>query len=172
MKRILLLVLAPLAVIVGGSLLLPNSVFYRDRRPTAAGRFVNAFWARIYGLGFFPQWLARLEVAGRKTGAPHSIPVAIARYEGDRYLVSMLGERSEWVRNVRAAGGRAILRHGIREPVDLVEVPVERRAPIIKAYVKIAPGARPHIPVDKDAPVVDFEPIAATYPVFRIETAS
>jgi hypothetical protein len=172
MKRLLLLALLPLAVIVGASLLLPNRVFYRDRRPTAAGRFVNAFWARIYGLGLFPRWLARLEVPGRHTGVARSIPVAVAWYDGDRYLVSMLGERSEWVRNVRAASGRATLRHGIREPVELVEVPVERRAPIIKQYLHIAPGGRPHIPVDKDAPVADFEPVAAQYPVFRIEPST
>ena len=172
MKRMVLLLLAPLAVVVGASFLLPNRVFYRDRRPTTAGRLVNAFWARVYGLGLFPQWLARLEVAGRRSGVVRSIPVAVAHYEGERYLVSMLGERSEWVRNVRAAGGRATLRHGIREPVQLVDVPVELRAPIIKEYLRIAPGGRPHIPVDKDAPVADFEPIAGTYPVFSIEPAA
>jgi hypothetical protein len=29
-------------------------------------------------------------------------------------------------------------------------------------------GARPHIPVDRSAPVYVFEQIAADYPVFRI----
>jgi hypothetical protein len=31
-----------------------------------------------------------------------------------------------------------------------------------------APGARPHIPVDKDAPLEEFEAIAARIPVFRV----
>ena len=132
---------------------------------------MNAFWARIYGLGLFPPLLASLEVAGRHSGVARSVPVVVARYEGERYLVSMLGERSEWVRNVRAAGGRATLRHGRSEDVQLVEVPVERRAPIIKEYVRVAPGARPHVPVSQDAPVSDFEPIAPLYPVFHIEPA-
>lgn len=81
----------------------------------------------------------------------------------------MLGENASWVKNIRAADGLARLRHGRSENVRLVEVPVERRAPILKAYLKIAPGARPHIPVDKDAPLEQFEAIAAQFPVFRVE---
>jgi hypothetical protein len=34
------------------------------------------------------------------------------------------------------------------------------------------PGARPHIPVDPNAPLAEFEAIAARHPAFRIETAS
>lgn len=51
------------------------------------------------GLG--PRGLAQLEVAGRKTGNPVSFPVVVADYQGERYLVSMLGEDTNWVRNVR-----------------------------------------------------------------------
>ncbi len=89
---------------------------------------------------------------------------------GDRYLVSMLGEKANWVQNVQAAGGKAMLRHGISEPVLLEEVEVGQRAPILKAYLQIAPGARPHIPVSKDAPIAEFEKIASQYPVFRLNT--
>jgi hypothetical protein len=89
---------------------------------------------------------------------------------GERYLVSMLGEEANWVKNVRAAGGRAVLRHGITERVRLEEVDVSQRAPILKAYVQIAPGARPHMPVTKDAPISEFENLAAQYPVFSVET--
>jgi hypothetical protein len=88
--------------------------------------------------------------------------------DGDRFLVSMLGENVAWVRNVRAAGGNAVLRHGKREQVRLQEVAAERRAPILKAYLRRAPGARPHVPVDKDAPLSEFEKIAESMPVFRV----
>jgi len=80
----------------------------------------------------------------------------------------MLGEDVQWVRNVRAAGGRAVLRNGDLESVRLEEVPVEKRAPILKAYLQRAPGARPHVPVKKDAPLAEFENIAAAFPVFRV----
>jgi len=84
--------------------------------------------------------------------------------------VSMLGEETNWVRNVKAAGGKARLRHGISEQVLLEEVDVRQRAPILKAYLQLAPGARPHIPTSKDAPISEFEKIASKYPVFRLET--
>jgi len=90
--------------------------------------------------------------------------------EGERYLVSMLGRDVAWVRNLDAAGGRALLRHGRVEEVRLEPVPVERRAPIVKAYLKRAPGARPHIAVDKDAPLAEFEAIAAEIPVFCVRS--
>ena len=70
--------------------------------------------------------------------------------------------------NVRAAGGKAVLRQGGREEVRLEELPVAQRAPILKAYLQAAPGARPHVPVDKDAPLAEFEKIAAEFPVFRV----
>ena len=84
----------------------------------------------------------------------------------------MLGESGQWVRNVRAAGGRAVLRSGGREEVQLEEVPTGQRAPILKAYLQRAPGARPHVPVDKDAPLAEFEKIAAAFPVFRVASPS
>ena len=40
---------------------------------------------------------------------------------GEQYLVAMLGQNTNWVRNVRAAEGRVVLRHGKREAVLLEE---------------------------------------------------
>ena len=97
-----------------------------------------------------------------------SLPIVVADVRGERYLVSMLGEGVNWVRNVRAAGGDATLRHGRREEVRLEEVAPERRAPVLKAYLGRAPNARVHIPVDKDAPLTDFERVVGRFPVFRI----
>jgi hypothetical protein len=55
----------------------------------------------------------------------------------------MLGEDANWVRNVRAAGGRAALRHGHREAVRLEEVPADLRPAILRRYLAAAPGTRP-----------------------------
>ena len=84
----------------------------------------------------------------------------------------MLGERSNWVANLKAAQGRAVLRYGRREPVRLEAVEPSRRAPILKQYLRDAPGARPHVPLDRNAALAEFEKIAAGYPVFRIITAT
>ena len=141
---------------------------YRGQRPNWVARLQNNFWAVVHSLGVAPGVLATLEVVGRKSGRMISLPVAIATVDDQRYLVSMLGNEAQWVRNVRAAEGKAFIRSGKRTEVLLEEVPVEQRAPILKAYLKLAPGARPHIPVDKDAPLSEFEAVAAAYPAFRI----
>jgi len=38
----------------------------------------------------------------------------------------------------------------------------------LKAYLQRAPGARPHVPVSKDAPLAEFEQVAMAFPVFRV----
>ncbi len=141
---------------------------YRGQRPNWIARMINDTWAAIFSSGVMPNYMVTLEVTGRKSGRTVSLPVAVAVVDGERYLVSMLGENVHWVQNVRAAGGRAVLRHGGREEVHLEEVPAEQRAPILKAYLQRAPGARPHIPVNKDAPIAEFEKVAAAFPVFRV----
>jgi hypothetical protein len=88
--------------------------------------------------------------------------------DGERYLVSMLGSEVDWVRNAKAAGGNVALRHGRREQVHLEEVAVDRRAPVLKAYLMRAPGARGHLPIDKDAPLSEFQQVSSQFPVFRV----
>jgi hypothetical protein len=97
-----------------------------------------------------------------------SLPLVMAVADGQRYFVSMLGDKVQWVENVRAAGGRAVLRSGGREEIQLEEIPADQRAPILRAYLQRAPGARPHVPVNKDAPLAEFQRIAAAFPVFRL----
>jgi hypothetical protein len=142
---------------------------YRGRRPSRFARLQNRLSAVAFSAGLMPSRAGALEVRGRHSGRIISLPVVIADHEGQRYLVSMLGPDANWVRNLEADGGRAELRHGRRESVWLEEVDPALRAPILRRYLALAPGARPHIPVDRRAPLHDFEAIAADYPVFRIE---
>jgi len=146
--------------------------FYRGRRPNRVAAVLNRFWAILSSAGLWPSRMATLEVPGRRSGRPVSFPMVLAEYQGDRYLVAMLGERANWVGNVRAAHGRAVLRHGRSESVRLEEVAPRDRAPIIRRYLQVAPGARPHIPVDRRSPLADFERIADRYPVFRVRAES
>ena len=141
---------------------------YKGGRPNRLASILNRGWAIIHGLGIAPDYLVTLEVTGRRSGRTISLPLVMVRLNGERYLVSMLGTETSWVRNVQAAEGQAVLHHGRRESVCLVEVPVEKRAPILKAYLQRAPGARGHIAIDKDAPLAEFERVAAQYPVFRV----
>lgn len=143
--------------------------YYRDWRPTRWGRFSNGVWAWLTARGLLPPVLVTLEVADRADGKPRSTVLAVVGHRGSRYLVSMLGGTSEWVRNVRAAAGKALLRRGRADPVTLAEIPAKDRAPILKAWCRIAPSGRRHLPVPHDAPVSAFEAIAPDYPVFRID---
>jgi hypothetical protein len=54
-----------------------------------------------------PEYLVALEVPGRRSGRIVSLPLVVAAVDDERYLVSMLGEGVNWVRNVRAAGARS-----------------------------------------------------------------
>jgi deazaflavin-dependent oxidoreductase (nitroreductase family) len=141
---------------------------YRGQRPNWIARILNRVSAAVGSSGVTPNYLVTLEVIGRKSGRMISLPVVMVVADGQRYLVSMLGDDANWVQNVRAAGGRAVLRSGGREEVQLEEIAVGQRARILKAYLQRAPGARPHVPVNKDAPLADFERIAAAFPVFRL----
>jgi len=144
---------------------------YRGSRPHALARALNRGWATVAALGIAPNYLVTLEVMGRRSGRTHSFPLVLAVVDGQRYLVSMLGTDVAWVKNLRAADGHALLRHGRSERVRLEEIAVEKRGPVLKAYLKRAPGARPHVAVDKDAPLEQFDAIAAQIPVFRVLAA-
>lgn len=145
---------------------------YRGGHPNRFARLQNRMSALVFATGIWPTRLGTLEVRGRRSGRTISFPVVIADHEGERYLVAMLGDEATWVRNVRADSGRAVLRHGRREPVVLEEVPVDKRPPILRRYLQVAPGARPHVPVDRGAPLEDFAAVAPRVPVFRIATRS
>ena len=142
--------------------------FYRGGRPNLVARFLNRIGSAVYALGLAPDYLVTLEVPGRRSGRIVSLPLVMVVVEGERYLVSMLGEESNWVRNVKAAGSNVTLRHGRREEVRLQEVAPDRRAPVLKAYLKRAPGARAHLPIDKNAPLAEFERVSPRFPVFRV----
>src|SRR4051794_22922186 len=88
---------------------------YRGGHPNRLARAMNRVAAIQFATGVAPSNWVTLEVAGRRTGHTISFPLVVADYQGERYLVSMLGANTNWVRNVRAADGRVLLRHGLRE---------------------------------------------------------
>lgn len=127
------------------------------------------------GLG--PGYAVVLEVPGRRTGRIRRTSLVQVDHAAGHYLVSLAGE-SEWVRNVRAAGGRAVLGRRHRRAVTLVEVPAAERAPVIQAYLRRpGPGgrtvdrsaeARLFFGVGPGASTVEIERVTGYYPVFRI----
>jgi deazaflavin-dependent oxidoreductase (nitroreductase family) len=142
--------------------------FYRGGRPNRVARVLDRGSAMVCALGVAPDYMVTLEVAGRRTGRIVRLPLVMVVVDGERYLVSMLGEDVNWVRNVKAADGRVTLRHGRSEDVRLEEVAPEHRAPVLKDYLRRAPRAGAHMPGGKDAPLADFERVSPRFPVFRV----
>jgi hypothetical protein len=137
--------------------------------PNRVARILDRLTAAISARGGGPEYLVTLEVPGRRSGRIVSLPLIVADVDVERYLVSMLGQGANWVRNVEAAGGEVALRHGRREEVHLEEVVApDLRAPVQKAYLQRASNAGAHVPIDKDAPLAEFERVAPRFPVFRI----
>ena len=143
--------------------------FYRGWRPTRLGRLWSRVCAWVSGLGLVPRMLLTLQTSDRTSGRVNATILVVAIYQGQRYLVSMLGEGSEWVQNVRAAGGKASIKRGGSQPVQLTEIPPQERASILKAWAQVATSGRHHLPVSHEAPISAFETIAGDYPVFRID---
>ncbi|WP_370062469.1 nitroreductase/quinone reductase family protein [Mycobacterium sp. MAA66] len=144
---------------------------FRGGRPHGSARMVNRLLGIAFAAGIGPRHAATIEVRGRKTGRAIAFPVVVVPYGGERYLVAMLGDRTNWVRNLRA-DNHAVLLQRAREDVSLVEDFSDDRAAILRRYLELAPGARPFFSIDRRAPVGDFEPIVDQYPVFRFVTAS
>jgi deazaflavin-dependent oxidoreductase (nitroreductase family) len=140
---------------------------YRGGRPGWSARITNRLGAIGFAVGIGPSQAATLEVRGHKSGRLISFPVVVVDYQGERYLVAMLGQRTNWVRNLRA-DSRAVLRHGRHEDVTVVEDLSDERAAILRRYLELAAGARPFFSIDRRAPLSDFERIVDDYPVFRI----
>jgi hypothetical protein len=146
-----------------------NRVFYRNRRPTWVGHWVSQFfcwWARI---GLPPRSWFSLGVRDRVSRRMRTDAVVVPTVAGQRYIVSMFGTISDWVHNIEASRGDAVISHGRSQRVHLVLVPPGDRAPILREYVRIASSGRKHFPLPVGAPLADFAAIATKYPVYRIE---
>jgi len=117
---------------------------------------------------------ATLEVRGRKTGRPIRVSLSRTDYGGQRYFVSLAGE-VDWVKNVRAAGGQAVLISRRRVPIHLEEIPQADRAPVLLAYVQKrafthsgAQASRHFFGLGPRPTLEEMERIAERYLVFRI----
>jgi deazaflavin-dependent oxidoreductase (nitroreductase family) len=132
----------------------------------------NRFVAAATRLGI-SVWGSRiLEVRGRKSGEPRRTPVNVLTLGGSRFLVAPRGH-TQWVRNIRAAGGEGVLVLGRRrERIHVAEVPDAEKEEILRAYLRrwkwevgqFFGGVGP------DSPPEEVARIAPDHPVFRIET--
>lgn len=146
-----------------------RAMYAGGRANRSARRFARV-WGYVFASGVGPRRWVRLEVPGRRTGRTQRIPIGLADVHGRWYAVSMLGE-CNWVRNLRANANGAVLRHGAAKTCVLVEVPGANRPAILRRYLEVAPGGRPHIPATAASSTTDLVAIADAFPVFAIQRA-
>ena len=118
-------------------------------------------------------WGSRvLRVRGRTSGEWRSAPVNLLTYEGGKYLVAPRG-LTQWVRNLRVAGGGELLLGSKTEPFKAVEISDAEKIPILRAYLKRwkAEVGVFFSGVSADSPEESLRRIAPEHPVFRIEAA-
>jgi hypothetical protein len=113
----------------------PASAHYK--RPDWFTRHVfNPMVAGLTRIGLSVMGSRVLEHRGRTSGELHRTPVNLLTYEGQQYLVAPRGE-TQWVRNVRHAGGHLVLILGRRRQLcTATEIPVDDSLPILRTYLK------------------------------------
>ncbi|MFI7115354.1 nitroreductase/quinone reductase family protein [Amycolatopsis sp. NPDC049868] len=149
----------------------------RYRRAPRLYQWLQPLGLWLTGHGLSPAYAVVLEVPGRRSSVIHRTTLVRVALDGEHYLVSLAGE-SQWVRNVRAAGGRAVLGRRVRRAVKLEEIPVAERPPVIRAYLDRTrrPGrswgrkdeARHYFGVSAEPSPAELTAVAVRYPVFRI----
>jgi deazaflavin-dependent oxidoreductase (nitroreductase family) len=155
-------------------------------RPYRVGLFVranNAVMRSLIRAGARIGTFAVLTVPGRRTGRPVHVPLVVFSDGGNRYLVASYGIVN-WVRNLRAADGRAELRRGrTTEKITTAELPPEQTGPILRISLQSGPPGiprpivrifrrffvLPYLDVDLNSSVDDFVRSAVNHPVFRVQ---
>ena len=141
------------------------------KKPNTLAKKMSSFLGWLAARGIGPKRMVRLEHKGRVSGGLRSTAVNWTEHDGQRYLVAPRGE-TQWVRNIRADGGRAVLRRGGNsETVRLEEIPVEGRAAIIKQYVGENKIVKGQFGLEPDDPIEKYIGIAANHPAFLIHAS-
>ena len=127
--------------------------------PAALGRVnrhvTNRVTRLLVGHGDF----AELEHVGRRSGRTYRIPINAFR-DGDVVTIALTyGPRTDWLRNVRAAGGARMLLRG-----ELLTLGAPREVPTATGMARMPAPARvvlPRIGADRfvELPVLDAAPV-------------
>jgi deazaflavin-dependent oxidoreductase (nitroreductase family) len=154
----------------------PHST-HRYVMPTSAlGKTLNGFFnglvARLARAGLSLKGSRVLYVRGRASGEWRTTPVNPLRYEGASYLVAPRGQ-TQWVRNMRAAGGGELHIGRKVEKFTATELADVDKPQLLRAYLKnwkfevgvFFDGVGPNASDEQ------LLAIAPGYPVFRITPA-
>jgi len=132
----------------------------------------NRGFRRLARMGVSVRGSCELRVKGRTSGEWRSVPVNVLKLDGTEYLVAPRGN-TQWVRNLRAAGGGEIRIGRSVRPFTASELPDSDKPELLREYLrrwKSEVGVF-FDGVDADAPAEKLAEIAPGYPVFVIQSA-
>ena len=118
-------------------------------------------------IGNYPMYL--LTVRGRKSGLPRTVPVAILRRNGKRYVGSPYGI-VDWVRNLRAAGEATLTRGRRSETVNATELPKGEAALVLREDVKEGNPFARYFGVTAYSSLEEFEQAVVSHPLFVLQS--
>ena len=131
-------------------------------------RVLNTLFTRMVLMGLIPG-AHLIRVPGRKSGVMHTTPIFVLKYEGHRWLVSGF-ERSDWAKNLSAAGWCILIHDRREERVTVIEInDPKTRAPILQAFARRSPVGDKGFSIKRNASLEEFAAIAPQHPVYRIE---
>ena len=141
-------------------------------RPPWWLKYVNKAMIAVNKTGLLKDGPVVLTVTGRKSGQPRSTPITPFEVDGQRYVVGGL-PGSDWVRNAQANPDAVLVRGKSREPVRMVELPVEQARPLLRQFPVLVPTG---VSFMRNAGLVtgpnpdEFEALAGRCSVFRFDT--
>ena len=117
-------------------------------------------------VGNYPMYL--FTVRGRKSGLPRTVPIAIIKRNGKRYVGSPYG-LVDWVRNLRASGEAVLTRSRRSETIRATELPPAEAVILLQEEIKAGNPFIRSYGVTRDSSIEEFERAAITHPVFLLE---
>jgi deazaflavin-dependent oxidoreductase (nitroreductase family) len=130
---------------------------------------VNPLLKGLHRLGVGVQGSETLAIRGRKSGEIRTNPVNPFELDGRTYLLSPRGN-TQWVRNLRAAGGEGELRSGRKaRRFHAEEVPDSEKLPLMRLYMdKWSWEVKGFLGIDPKASDEEIERILPDHPAFAL----
>lgn len=122
---------------------------------------------KLNGPGNYPMYL--LTVRGRKSGIMRTVPIVTIERQGKRYLASPFGTVA-WVRNLQAAGEATLTRGRRVEKVKARELSTREAALVLQEDIKGGNPFARYYQVTADSSFEEFEHMAASHPVFVLQS--
>jgi len=138
------------------------------QKPETLERIFNKAFGVLVALGLGLRHNYLVQVPGRRTGRLYSTPIDLLEFKGRRFLIAGRG-RTQWVRNVEAAGEIVLKKGTKRWKFRIRVVPDEEKPEILKAYLgRFKLTVQRYFPVRAGSAPRDFVELAERYPVFEL----